>query len=187
MGLFVSADEATTIAKARFESQCAQGATASLRRALFGRKPALTGQVSSTWNDIVVLDSVSFAGLVPMFNLDPGFEDRFSKLSEVAAVREVSTYSMLSLTDQQRLRKVEKMYKLPRGLAVCWLSGKTTGNSDVLHPELSFLRDRFTSYYMRLAKEARALNAANSGYTMAQVSHAVGLQLQAEMRAIYSW
>lgn len=178
--------EALSVAEQRVSGLIASAAPAKIRQKLVG-KPRFLRTLMLDGPPLVAISAAINTPPDRDFGSVPDLEARFSKLAELAAVRGVSTWSLLPEVEKNVLRRVEKRYKLPRHAAVSWVSGAVGTNESSMHPELSRMRASIVSRVFNRVRKEKKYDADNSATALASLTYAIGLTIQDNLQLLYSW
>jgi len=180
--------EAETVALRRGLAAVASSAPVAVRRRQNVR-PALSRVVKAETRegDFTLDELARDIGSIGTFGADTRLAVRFEAAAELASVREVSAYSLLSLSDRTMLMKVEKRYKFPRSVAVDWIAGKCVSNVTSCHPELLMLADMLTAPLAHAVLRRSKADARSSAFVLAECAAAVRTKLQEALSLLYSF
>jgi len=123
----------------------------------------------------------------PTFGKMPQLAEIFEKTVSVARVREVKTMNLLTKQTAGMIRAVERKYHFPRRLAVDWLSGKISGYTGSLHPELTFICSRMVACYLTINYARRLWDARSSYLFISSMMSTCAMALQRQMSLTHSW
>lgn len=183
----VTDNEATIIAQARADDAMLQSQDKAVNDAVFLGLPIVTrlpvpALVHKTLPQI--RDALS-AAAASSFGSCPRLAVAVAKASQVARVRGVSVMELLPASEVDLIRQVEKRYKLPRSLAIDWLSGVVPGNIDAAHPQLRFIAMRCAAGALHTFKGS--WDSHTSYFAFAHALHHYSMLTQGALGALFSW